>query len=181
MSESPDRVTLGVDPGPAAGAAVRLWPGGYVWVAWQHSGRGRARQVEVTTDRHDDVPQKAVQRSEHPGCPGAARPAVLAGSPDVVAIEALHTGKVRGRQIVQLAEDAGTWIGDALSLGLVPLRPSAQAWRLALGIAAGTKARTADAMARRLLVERYGLTWLADAPGHVVDAAGIAVWAREVS
>lgn len=171
---------IGVDPGPARGAAVLLSGGGWRWVAWEHQGRGARRTLAVmsATDAGTSITGSA---SRHDGCPAEDRLWLLDEAPTCAAVEVVHAGRVRGRDVVRLAEDAGTWIGVLRACGVEPMRVDAQDWRLALGIARGTPARVADAMARRLLVERHGLTWLADeaVPGHVVDAAGIAVWAAQ--
>lgn len=165
-----DGTYLGVDPGPkSGGAAVVSSEGGTLrlvsWAAWT---RGRAgTPYTLTTPAEESTHATAADvRSDF----GAS----WAWTIDAAAVEApLAGGRVRGAQLIALAEDAGAWADLAHRMAGPPLRPRPDQWRREIGSHNGAGC---DALVRGLLAQRWGLP-VGGLDGHVVDAVGLAVYA----
>lgn len=170
---TPARDILAIDNGSANGAAALLHQhsAGFRLVAAVWWGRAkRGGPIVWHTCGPDAVP--------HPTDDATALAMIrkAASIADVHIVEAVHGGKVRGRDIINLAENSGRNIGLILAAqpNAVIHRPTAQRWRAKHGVPHNEEGPRADVHVRRVLLEAHGLD-VGHLPSHVWDACGMAV------
>ena len=177
-------VGVGVDPGPSFGALAFIEAHGSC-MTWAWSLR-RAGTYRATWRVDGVVTHEAVVAGL-----AALRTGIRVHAGAQCAVEAVHVGRVRGAQLVALAEDAGAWVGWLGVHGIVQ-RPVAATWRReVLGLSPRTAADDCDRAAiaavlgqpcpGRRQVVTLGLRWGGPPPSpHEADALCIAAWAAGV-